>query len=72
MGRGCHGCHKLLSPEETSYIKDGVIYCCSACARNAGCTCARDNFAVSLVPPAADRNSRAFPLTGERSPWKHS
>jgi len=68
MGRACHGCHKFLSPDETSYIKDGVIYCCSACARNTGCTCARDGVAEGLVPPADDRDSRAFPLTSEQSP----
>jgi hypothetical protein len=65
MERTCRGCRKPLSPEETCYIKDGLAYCCAACAGNAGCTCARDPLPLTLTPSVSERAPRAFPWMPE-------
>ncbi len=69
MERGCRGCKRPLTPDETLFIKDGLPYCCADCAASRGCTCAPvARAAVSSRRPTPEPE-RALPLEARLNEW---
>jgi len=62
MHRTCRGCQNPLTPDDTSFIKDGLPYCCAGCAQNVGCSCARGTQDADGHPSRPSfRRARAVP-----------
>jgi hypothetical protein len=64
MNRICRGCERPLTPDDTSFIKDGLPYCCAGCATATGCTCG-----PGARPAASRRVERAAPLEAHLNEW---
>ena len=70
MDRICRGCGNPLAPEETSVIKDGLPYCCVACAQGKSCTCDRGTRGEGDPGRPSMRRSRVLPLKAFlNEPW---
>lgn len=66
----CRGCQRPMTTDETWYFKQGIPYCCAACANGAGCTCAP--VARAAAPPRRQtfRLDRAIPLEAHLNDWQ--
>jgi hypothetical protein len=69
MERWCRGCKRSLTPDETSFIKDGLPYCCAGCAAGTGCTCAPAAGAGASPRRSALGPERATPLEAHLNEW---
>jgi hypothetical protein len=70
MERCCSGCRKPLTPDDTSFIKDGLPYCCAACATGASCTCDPRAQASAYSRRSTSRLDRAIPLEAHLNEWQ--